>query len=147
MENAKVIYVIIPLFIDSLIFMHLEQNTILILFVLFSESCIINSYKAQSISFDKYSGISPISVLDNIKSNTSEKIAMNSVSKPLKTSEIYIFYSTTDIRVESVETLVDFNSFISSIGGSLGLFLGFSFWGFLSFFYDCIKALYTNINM
>ena len=83
-----------------------------------------------------------MSVVKNIQTKTSEKIPINAVSKPIETSGINIFYSHTDIRVESVEILVDFNSFISSVGGSLGLFLGFSFLGFLSLFYDCIKTLY-----
>ena len=72
---------------------------------------------------------------------------MEEVSKPIETSRILFYYPTTDIRVESVEILVDFNSFISSVGGSLGLFLGFSFLGFLSLFYDCIKTLYRNMHM
>ena len=115
-------------------------------FIIFSsESCTINSYEAQSISYDKYSGIPSMSMLQNIMTKTSEKIPINAVSKPIETSGINIFYSTTDIRVESVEVLVDFNSFISSVGGSLGLFLGFSFLGFLSLFYDCIKTLYRNM--
>ena len=88
-----------------------------------------------------------LSVLKNINTKTSEKIPMNAVSKPVETSAIFFFYSTTDIRVESVEILVDFNSFISSVGGSLGLFLGFSFLGFLSLFYDCTKTLYRNLYM
>ena len=113
--------------------------------MIFLESCAINSYEAQSISYDKYSGIP--SMFKNIKTTTSEKIPMNDVSKPIETSAINIFYSTTDIRVESVEILVSFNSFISSVGGSLGLFLGFSFLGFLSLFYDCIKTLYRNMHM
>ena len=86
-------------------------------------------------------------MFENINAKRSEKIPMNEVSKPIETSGILFFYPTTDIRVESVEILVDFNSFISSVGGSLGLFLGFSFLGFLSLFYDCIKTLYRNMYM
>ena len=116
-------------------------------YIAFTESCTINSYEAQFISYDKSDMVRSISVLKNIKTKTSEKIPMNAVSKPVETSAIFFFYSTTDIRVESVEILVDFNSFISSVGGSLGLFLGFSFLGFLSLFYDCIKTLYRNMHM
>ena len=38
---------------------------------------------------------------------------------------------STDIEVREDVTLVNFNGLISSVGGSLGLFLGFSFYQFL----------------
>ena len=38
---------------------------------------------------------------------------------------------STDIEVREDVFLVNFNGLISSVGGSLGLFLGFSFYQFL----------------
>ena len=38
---------------------------------------------------------------------------------------------STDVEVREDVTLVNFNGLISSVGGSLGLFLGFSFYQFL----------------
>ncbi len=42
------------------------------------------------------------------------------------TRGIFMFYTNTDVMATKEILLVTFNSFISSIGGSLGLFLGFS---------------------
>ncbi len=39
---------------------------------------------------------------------------------------IFMFFTETDIIVTSETLLMSFNAFISAIGGSLGLFLGFS---------------------
>ena len=38
---------------------------------------------------------------------------------------------STDIQVREDVILVNFNGLVSSVGGSLGLFLGFSFYQFL----------------
>ena len=44
----------------------------------------------------------------------------------LNTSTLYFFYQTTAYEVQEEYLLYDFNSIIASVGGSLGLFLGFS---------------------
>ena len=144
-KDAKVCFVITSFLI--IFFTFKTTYNFETVYIAFTEACIINSYEAQFISYDKGDMVRSLSVLKNINTKTSEKIPMNAVSKPVETSAIFFFYSTTDIRVESVEILVDFNSFISSVGGSLGLFLGFSFLGFLSHFYDCTKTLYRNLYM
>ena len=54
---------------------------------------------------------------------------------------IYLYYSTTEIKVKSSELLVTFSSFVSAVGGNLGIFIGFSFLGFFTKFYDMIKKL------
>ena len=43
--------------------------------------------------------------------------------------EIKLYYSTTDVQVSKVIDLIDGATFVGSIGGNLGLFLGFSFLG------------------
>ena len=53
---------------------------------------------------------------------------------------IYLYYTTADETTLSSEVLIDFASFISAIGGNLGLFLGFSFMGMIFELYDWIEA-------
>ena len=54
---------------------------------------------------------------------------------------IYLYYSSTEINVKSSELLVTFSSFVSAVGGNLGIFIGFSFLGFFTKFYDMIQKL------
>ena len=54
---------------------------------------------------------------------------------------IYLYYVTTEIKVKSSELLVTFSSFVSAVGGNLGIFIGFSFLGFFTKFHDMIKKL------
>ena len=51
---------------------------------------------------------------------------------------IALFYSTTDVKVSTTNLRVDFNTFVSNVGGSLGLFIGFSVLGGFFFIYDYI---------
>ncbi len=41
---------------------------------------------------------------------------------------IYLYYHTTKVMVYEDYLLFDFGSIVSAVGGSLGLFLGFSCW-------------------
>ena len=53
---------------------------------------------------------------------------------------IQLFYTTTDVKVSRTSLRVDFNTFISNVGGSLGLFIGFSVLGVFYFIYDVISS-------
>ena len=53
---------------------------------------------------------------------------------------ITLFYSTTDVKVSTTNLRVDFNTFVSNVGGSLGLFIGFSVLGGFFFIYDYISS-------
>ena len=53
---------------------------------------------------------------------------------------IYLFYTTTDVKVFTTSVKVDFNTFISNVGGSLGLFIGFSVLGGFFFVYDAFSS-------
>ena len=57
---------------------------------------------------------------------------------------IYVYYTTADETTYSSDLIVDFPSFISAIGGNLGLFLGFSFLGILFPFYDWIEERFLR---
>ena len=56
---------------------------------------------------------------------------------------INLFYTTTDVKVSRTSLRVDFNTFISNVGGSLGLFIGFSDLGVFYFIYDAISSKYN----
>ena len=47
-------------------------------------------------------------------------------------------YQTMNVEVESEVVWVDFNSFVSATGGSLGLFLGFSIIDTLFYIFDLV---------
>ena len=52
------------------------------------------------------------------------------------TRTVLLYYSTTNVKVSSTSLKVDFNTFVSNVGGSLGLFIGFSVLGGFYFIYD-----------
>ena len=54
------------------------------------------------------------------------------------THRLYIEYSDRDVTVETQVPLVDLNSFISAVGGGLGLFLGFSIIDTMTYMYQWI---------
>ena len=54
---------------------------------------------------------------------------------------ILMYYATTDVKVSSTAKLISLSSFISSIGGNLGLFVGFSFLSVLLFMYKILKRM------
>ena len=53
---------------------------------------------------------------------------------------IYLFYTSTDVTVSTTSLGVDFNTFVSNVGGSLGLFIGFSVLGGFFFVFDIISS-------
>ena len=53
---------------------------------------------------------------------------------------VFLYYSTTDETTMTSEVMIDLPSFISAVGGNLGLFLGFSFMGVVFSFYNMIKS-------
>ena len=57
---------------------------------------------------------------------------------------INLFYSSTDVKVSTTSLKVDFNTFVSNVGGSLGLFIGFSVLGGVFFVYDIISSKITS---
>ena len=90
-------------------------------FYILEAFCKKSAYNVGLQSFDRLSFIS----IDE-KSDAS-------ATKKGSTRAIFMYYSTTDIKVSTTSQLISLSSFISSIGGNLGLFCGFSFLS--SFFY------------
>lgn len=46
-------------------------------------------------------------------------------------TSIYVFYRSSTVTVVEEYRLFDFNAIVAAVGGSLGLFLGFSCWQFV----------------
>ena len=91
---------------------------------IFTALCKKSSYNVGLQSFDRLSFI-----------NVEEMLEDENIAKKDFTRAIYMYYSTTDIKVSTTSKVISLSSFISSIGGNLGLFCGFSFLS--SFFYVC----------
>merc|ERR1719414_1227180 len=78
--------------------------------------CKKSEYNVGLQSFDRLSFI-----------NIDDKAYDVSAAKKEPTRAIFMYYSSTDITVSTTSKLISLSSFISSIGGNLGLFVGFSF--------------------
>ena len=103
---------------------------------------------AKTLSYDGHSAVSIIpkkestgkqSKENDIKKN--DKIDRNQNYKTDYGKEILFYYSTTEIKVITEDKIINFSNFISAVGGNLGLFIGFSFLGFFSCFYNLIEFL------
>ena len=95
--------------------------------------CTKSSYEVGVQSFDK------LSMIDIQEGKDENK---NSTEAPAKA--IYLYYSTTDINVSTTSKLITLSSFISSIGGNLGLFVGFSFLSTFFFFYNFLERAFQT---
>ena len=60
---------------------------------------------------------------------------------------LYLYYGTTDVKVSTTSELIDFSTFISNVGGNLGLFLGFSVLGTFFFIYDFVAEHCHSFNI
>ena len=61
--------------------------------------------------------------------------------RPPGTHRIYVEYSNRDVNIENQVPLVDFNAFVSAVGGAMGLFLGFSIIDTMTFIYQVMFRL------
>ena len=68
-------------------------------------------------------------------------------NRNLQWRTVYIYYTTADVITYSSDLMIDFPGFISSTGGNLGLFLGFSFMGMLFSLYEWMEARLLNRNV
>ena len=95
--------------------------------------CKKSSYAVAIQSFDK---LSMIDIQEGKSPNE------NSTEAPARA--VYLYYSTTDIKVSTTSKLISLSSFISSIGGNLGLFVGFSFLSTFFFFYNFLERAFIT---
>ena len=112
--------------------------------------CKKSRYRARVQTFDKLSFVSikeppPNSTLDkSTKSETNQDSSDNTEGNQKENTRsraIYIYYSTTNVRLSSTSKLISLSTFISSIGGNLGLFVGFSFMSVLLYVYKCLVKM------
>ena len=57
--------------------------------------------------------------------------------------QLWIWYDTDLLEIKTEANVVSLRDFVGSVGGSLGLFLGFSLFTYLSLFLD---TLFQRIN-
>ena len=63
---------------------------------------------------------------------------------PLEMRFFYMYYTTADETQFTTDKLIDIATFIGSVGGTLGLYLGFSFLGMLFPLYDYAEESYKK---
>ena len=88
------------------------------------------------VSFIPFGSKSRLDIKDD---KTREKEIGNEEDKN-RTRAIMLFYTTTDVKLSTTSLKVDLNTFVSNIGGSLGLFIGFSVLGVIFYIYDLISS-------
>ena len=74
----------------------------------------------------------------------SDDISSNDDSTELERRFFYVYFTTADESTYTSDVLVDGASFISAVGGNLGLFLGFSFLGLLFPLYEKAERTYRK---
>ena len=62
----------------------------------------------------------------------------------LEERSIYVYYTTADETEFSSDRLIDFATFVGSVGGTLGLYLGFSFLGMFFPLYEQCEKIYKK---
>ena len=111
--------------------------------------CIFYKYETNTLSYDEFA---TLSISSEIEGDSHGKDQITNEHKDSKRSKgstsvpkfIMFYYSTTELKIQTKELLLNFPNFLSAVGGNLGMFIGFSFLGFFSAFYDMIKLLFCN---
>ena len=75
---------------------------------------------------------------------TYDALSKISINEEGNNRAISIYYATTDVKVSTTSEVIDFPTFISNVGGNLGLFVEFSILGGLFFIYDFLAARFLQ---
>ena len=75
---------------------------------------------------------------------TYDALSKISIGDDEDTRDISIYYATTGVRVSTTSALIDLATFISNVGGNLGLFVEFSILGGLFFIYDFLAVRFAQ---
>ena len=75
---------------------------------------------------------------------TYDALSKISIDEDGNNRAISIYYATTGVRVSTTSEVIDFPTFISNVGGNLGLFVEFSILGGLFFIYDFIAVRFLQ---
>ena len=111
--------------------------------------CIFYRYETNTLSYDEFATLSINPEIEEDSIAQDQTTVKHEDSKRSKRSTnvpkfIMFYYSTTELKIETKELLLNFPNFLSAVGGNLGMFIGFSFLGFFSAFYDMMKLLFFN---
>ena len=115
-----------------------------------SGHCQTSAYEVGIQTYDLLSFVNIGGDISNDTNETSYNVNDTDISKQKtkrtkkikisSTRSISIYFATTDVKVYTTSYKIDFNTFISNVGGNLGLFVGFSVLGGLFFVYDFIAS-------
>ena len=106
---------------------------------LYIAHCQTSAYEVGIQTYDRLSLVNIGLPILNIK-NVTRNIASGNKSEISVPRVFYIYYGTTDVQVSTTSLKIDRNTFISNVGGNLGLFVGFSVFGGLSCIYNFIAS-------
>ena len=108
----------------------------------FSEKCGVLKYDVKMQSY----GILDVALgLKNFKEHVWMKVGSTIQANQIGNEHwLIIFYDCTDVNHYQQIPIRNIWSFVSSAGGSLGLFLGFSCYSVLKYFNDCIKSKFDK---
>ena len=86
-------------------------------------SCDISTYNLEATEYDKDS------IITSYMHNMYKSMFRDILVTPPNTStySIMLMFSTTDVSISEEVKINHLSEFVSSVGGNLGLFIGFSF--------------------
>ena len=107
------------------------------------EPCKATGYELETITYDAKSKMAHNMIKVHYQKYNIGSTTYNH-SEDGSSTTVIIQYSTTDISVTERTKLISGNSFVSSVGGNLGLFVGFSFMDSLFAIYNFIHERLTK---
>ena len=116
----------------------LFNGLISILYTFSIESCYTIKYKGKPLDFQQ----DPMNMWWPEASGFSD--SPNFEEEPLEMRFFYMYYTTADEIEFNTGEIIDLATFIGSVGGTLGLYLGFSFLGMLFPLFDYAEAAYAG---
>ena len=102
------------------------------------------TYEVERLKFEEDTYFTLFNINKGNKSVNSSQMPEAATSYP---RYVYVYYSTSDEITYTSNLLIDLPTFISSTGGNLGLFLGFSFMGMLFSLYEWIEKRFLGRNL
>ena len=111
----------------------------MIIVFLFVASCQSSTYEVATQTYDRLSNVAIKDTQINITDQMENDENVTEFDPSLIRSAA-IYYATTNVKVSTTSLKIDLSTFISNVGGNLGLFVGFSVLGSLFFIYDFITS-------
>ena len=116
------------------------------LYLCISEPCTTYRFEGMALKFqqDPYDIWFPYHPYETKESNNdtdNSNVTTTETPPAMIIRMFHVYFTTADEIIYSSSQLVDLANFISSVGGNLGLFLGFSFMGILFSCYEWIRRV------